>query len=177
MLVNELFMKKWIYVVFVCIAGLLAAQACAFPWQSSLKAVSVTISHNNGTVAPDYYEEGIMNVSPDYELRTISVDYNMTRPLKKEKTESDTFKGDAIIGGEYFDKFEDVVDMVNNYSADTKEEPCVGGSTFVVALKMTDGKESLISVFSCGESGENVDAGLIDDFYSGIIDLLTKNVY
>jgi hypothetical protein len=167
-------MRRWIYIIFVCLAVLIVVQACVFPWQSSLKMASVMISRNSGALPPDYYKEEVMNIIPDYELRTISVDYSATMPFKKEKSEDDTFKGDAIVGGEYFDRFEEIVDMADNYSAKTESDGCVGGSMVSIGLKTADGKEKTVSIYSCGGGGDGV---LIDGFYGDIIDLLTKNVY
>jgi hypothetical protein len=164
-------MKKNISFGAILFLGLLMMQACSWPWGSGQKISSMEIAYNSGSVPPEVYQEAIMDITPDYELRTISVNYKRDYPLKTEKLQEDVFKGDAVIGGEYFDRFEDVEKLVGEQVV-TENEPCLGGYEYFVTVKTLAGEEFSKSISSCSEK-----VAVVDDFYNDIVDLLTKNVF
>ncbi|MFA7685263.1 MAG: hypothetical protein WCX95_00500 [Candidatus Gracilibacteria bacterium] len=164
-------MKKNIGFVVVLAFGLLMMQACSLPWGGGQKIASMEIAYNNGSVTPEIYQEAVMDITPDYELRTIAVNYKMEHPVKVEKLLEDTFKGDAVIGGEYFDRFGEVNALFEEENLDSGE-PCDGGYEYFVTIKTKAGEESSKSIFSCGEK-----VAVIDEFYDDIISLLTENVF
>jgi len=165
--------KKTVLFGLTCVFVLIFAQACMWPFVSSFKISSMKISYNSGALPPDYYEEGVITIVPDYELRTIAIDYVMDRPFKQNKTAEDSFSGDAVIGGEYFDRFEDVVEIVREGLSASPE--CVGAHNITVALNGVDGTVQEVNVSSCPPEEEK--ASTIETFYSDVVLLLTKNVF
>lgn len=157
------------------ITGLLVMQACSLPWLFSEKVKSMVISYRDGAIVPEEYIESVMEIEPDYELRTIAVNYKMGHPRKQVRTEEDTFSGEAVIGGEYFDRFEELVGFVNEWvEKPTDEEVCVGGYQLSVKMSVLNGDVLSLETSSCpGTGGEN----LIKTFNDDVIGLLTKNVY
>lgn len=167
-------MRKVFCLILTLGVALITLQSCGFPWSNSNEIALMTISRNNGTVAPEFYEESSMSVKPDYELRTISVDYTMIRPIKEIKTAEDTFKGDAVIGGEYFDEFDEVVKVINAADGPGEKEPCLGAPDVSVTLKKLGGDDMTVVVGGCGKDDGRE---LVEKFHTNVVDLLTNNVY
>jgi hypothetical protein len=168
-------MKKSILVGVGCVLVLVFAQACVWPFGSSLKVSSVTISYDSGPVSPEYYEEGTMSIVPDYELRTIAVNYVMDRPFKQNKTEEDSFNTEAVVGGEYFDRFEGIIEIIRDGGFGDPDLKCLGGHNIGILLKEIDGAEQQISVPNCSTEEEKV--SVVETFYSDVVLLLTKNIF
>lgn len=162
-------MKKNFSKFSVLLFGLFIMQACSW---GGPKIVTMEIAYKSGPLPPDYYQEAVMDVTPDYGLRTIAIGYKSDFPMKANKLPEDAFRGDATIGGEYFDRFIEFKKIFEEQKEPEADGTCVGGSEFFVTAKMTDGKELSKSIYSCGDKIPDIAV-----FYGDVVGMLTKNVY
>jgi hypothetical protein len=169
-------MKKLLGFVLVGGIALFMLTACSWPWGNAPKIESMKISVNSGALPPEYYTEGTMNIKPDYTLRTVAVDYSSSFPYKKVPADGDNFKGNAIIGGEFFDRFEEIVKILNkDLVFDSGKEACVGASVVKVTVKGLDLKENIFDIPGCLDNSNK--ATIIKPYYDDVVGLLSKNVY
>lgn len=146
-------MKKILLSIFVVFSVLVLA-GC---FGSSSKVASLTFTGNDSTaIPPQYYSETKMEIFPSYKERTLNVRYTTVHPKKLEVSAEelvadpgeDDINATGSVGGEYFDRFEEVVEFVKEYEApeDLKEETVSGElPTFGVKVESLRGKVYEIS--------------------------------
>ena len=114
-------------------------------WLYPNKVESVEFYANDGSLPPQYYSDVTMKIVPDYAQRTLTVDYSRTFPYRTNETiEEDVKVEGAVLGGENFDKFSDVVDFVTSYEKEEAVEEdvplVVGGGVFTTTVNGKKGK-------------------------------------
>lgn len=144
--------------------------ACSWPWEIGKKVESMEVVFKNASLPPGFYTESSLTLVPDYKMRTLVVDYKMDRPFKKEKTPEDSFSGEAVIGGDNFDKFLEVREVFEQEEIDSAD-PCIGGDDYFITVKYGEEEELSKTVYGCDKRAE-----VIDEFFEGVEELLTKNV-
>lgn len=165
-------MKK---LILILTAFLLAGCSWLYP----NKVESLEFYANDGSLPPQYYSDITMKIVPDYANRTLTVDYSRIFPYRTDKTiEEDVKVAGAVLGGENFDEFSDIVDFLVGYEVEevaaenSDVPPVVGGGVFTATVNGRKGK-----VY-------NVDMSYISDddvfeeirtFYLDIAKLLTEN--
>lgn len=98
----------------------------------------------------------IVDVEPDYEIRTLTTVYNGG--------------GDnsGIVGGDYFDRFEEIMEVFDGV------EPFGDGGVFVFSVNKMDGTVLNYS-FSDGDDSEEFK--LVSSFYQDVSSLFQEEIY
>lgn len=165
-------MKK---LVLILTAFLIAGCSWLYPNKVEL----VEFYANDGALPPQYYSDVTMKIVPDYAQRTLTVDYSRIFPYRTGETiEEDVKVEGAVLGGENFDKFSDVVDFLVGYEVkdavveETDVPPVVGGGVFTATVNGKKGKvyNADMSYISDDDVFEDVRA-----FYFELSKLLTEN--
>lgn len=146
-------MRKILLNIFVVFSVLVLA-GC---FGNSSRVASLTFTGNDSTaIPPQYYSETKMEILPNYKERILSVRYTTVHPRKLEVPAEelvadpgeDDINAIGSVGGEYFDRFEEVTEFVKEYEApeDLKEGTIsVGSATFGVKVESLRGKVYEIS--------------------------------
>ncbi len=138
------------------------------------KVEYLRLSMNPGTLPPAYYFESDLSFVPDYRLRSLSVYYQIVYPYGDETSEED-FYTEGIIGGENFDRFEEILLVLDEESDEVVEESCVGGHSFGVEFRPVDREKINKDFYICGDMGENLK--LMESFYLDVVEMLTTDLY
>lgn len=158
-------MKKLI-LAFLGILLVFVAISC---WGSP-KMKSLTFLVNDGPISPEYYSESVVGIIPNYDDRTLNVTFQQTYPYKTEESEFADFTTSGSIGGEFFDRYEQIVEYVLNYES-VETEPILGAGVFLVELQNLKGKVYSIET-TVGAAIEGMDE--LNQFYLEVKDLLTE---
>lgn len=138
------------------------------------KISSLSYFTDNGAVSPPYYYESTLVFVPDYELRTLEVDYSVFYPFRTEETESVDIDTEGVIGGDYFDRFEEVVNLFEKGNFDDfKKEGIVGAGRFDVVLEKEDGS---LGKYSFMGVAENKNFETVKSFHDDVVTLFTEDV-
>jgi hypothetical protein len=137
---------------------------------------SLTFNFNDGPIAPQYYSEGSLSIAPDHEMRSLGLNYDKSHPYRTEDTEGEDFSAEGIIGGEFYDRYEQVIiALEKGYLMTGGEQGCVGGDNLNLALVYNSGKEYKSDLYLCGELKEDVMK--VRDFYVDVVKLLVEDTY
>lgn len=132
---------------------------------------------DDGNVPEQYYSEVQMVVIPDYENRTLTVDYSRVFPKRTAETvDEDVNIKSATIGGENFERFLESVDYVTKLETDAEGELNEDKSMFYVeAYVIGNGFPDTVAMNwdAEGSTDENLEA--LKSFYLDIASLLTEN--
>ncbi len=127
---------------------------------------------NDAGVQKEYASEITLKVVPDYEKRTLTVDYDRVFPNRTEKTTGPDVKVQgAIIGGENFENFEKIAGfLVKNEIVDPKFDEAK--TSFQVDLEDVNKKAYGFKV-----NWDEADANYEDlkNFYLDVAELMTQN--
>jgi hypothetical protein len=165
-------MKKWIYFVLVVIVGLAVFVLLSWSFGNGSVVNTLEIAYSSGPLPPEYYNKADMTIKPDYALRTISVDYVSEGPYEDGSIDGNSFKGSATMGGEYFDRFEEVVEVLSQRVEDSKSNDCDGGSSLGILARGLNGKDDAFLITSCLQAGDP--ARIVKPFYDDVVTLLTR---
>lgn len=161
-------MKK----LFLCLFGLFSLillPAC-FSNSGKDRVESITFHLEDGSVPPEFYSEVDFVVTPNYDDRTLKLNYNLTYPDRTEATSGDDVSSEGVIGGENFENFEAIVKTLDGMQSDSPSEESFGGSTLVIDLKRADKTLHL----EAGWNDDLPELPEIQEFYLGLINLLTE---
>ena len=145
-----------------------------FLWANVEKVDSLKISFSSGALPPEYYFEGYMSFVPDYELRSLAVSYFIDQPYLSEKI-SEPSVVEGSLGGEFFDRFEGLVDFMFEENVSEMLNECVGGH--VLSIDMTYNSSNIISrsLSVCGDL--DADVLFVETFYLDVKDMFTQDAY
>lgn len=148
-------------------------------WFYLNKVESLEFYANEGSLPPQYYSDITMKIVPDYTNRTLTVDYSRVFPYRTDKTiDEDVKVAGAVLGGENFDKFSDIVDFLVGYEAeeisteDSGVPPVVGGGVFTATVNGKKGKIYNVDMSYIADDDVFED---IRAFYLELSKLLTEN--
>ncbi|MFH1218360.1 MAG: hypothetical protein V1679_00775 [Candidatus Peregrinibacteria bacterium] len=166
-------MQKKIFKGFVVLAVMAVVVAlftmCSF-WRGGVGDVSkVVFFVNPGALGPEYYFESVLEVVPDYELRTLAVDYKYEFPLSDDRGKDIASEG--VVGGEFFDRFEGVLNVLEDYKV--VKEDIVGAGVFDVTV-VNKNKEIKYN-FHTGIEDE--DFKFLEDFQKDLEGVFLEEVY
>ncbi|MBI4975727.1 hypothetical protein HZC20_03540 [Candidatus Peregrinibacteria bacterium] len=163
-------MKGKVVVGLFILAGLFFS-ACSFDlFKKSYDASLVTFYVDDGNVPKSEYSQSKVEIIPNYESRTLDVKY-----VKKDNSSSDIPGSKGLVGGEFFDRFEKVLDLINNGSFDSSQkENKKDGGKFLIKVKRKTGLTDEHDL-TLMKSDENFD--FVNGFYLDLVDLFSKNVY
>lgn len=164
-------MKKF-FLISAAILVLLVLSACL---GFAPKVQSLKFTLNEGAVAPENYSEAELDLVPDYENRSLGLNYSRVFPNRTSATLDVDVDTDGFVGGEYFDRFEKIVKIINKNEIpeNLKEAVSEVDETFSANLRNHDGRVVEIKSFD-GFSGE--DFQYVQSFYLDLINLLTGDV-
>ncbi|MBD3360527.1 hypothetical protein GF366_01865 [Candidatus Peregrinibacteria bacterium] len=138
------------------------------------KISSLNYFTDNGAVSPPYYYESSLIFVPDYELRTLEVSYSVVYPFRTEETESIDVDTEGIIGGNYFDRFEKIVNLFESGKFDDlKEEDIVGAGGFDVILEK---EGSSVEKYSFRGVTENKNFKTVKSFHDDVVALFSEDL-
>jgi len=170
----------------VLFIGLFIFSSCALWGGSGGDVISLTYKWQEGAVPPSYFSEETLNISPDYEERLLKLEYEKVFPYRDEETLEEDFEGDGAVGGQFFDRFEEIITYFENGDIDNffkeiqSNGGCEGGSGFSLIFAMEKSSEEFSTHGYCLPSVGGKDANevfdFLDDFYRDAINLLTESV-
>ena len=132
---------------------------------------------DDGNVPEQYYSEVQMTVVPDYEKRTLTVDYSRVFPKRTAETvdEDIQIKG-VTIGGENFERFLKSVDYVTKFkSEEAIVEEDAKAIFYARAYPLGDGEPQVVAVNWNSEGSADEDLEALKSFYLDVANLLTEN--
>ncbi len=139
--------------------------------------VSLRFSVAEDSVPEEFYAEAELKVVPDYELRTLAVDYTLFFPYRTEMTDLADIDTEGVIGGDYFDRFEDIIGILkmDTYEEIKNEElKVVGAYNFIVEVEREGEK---VDTYWLGWHEEFEKFEEIDSFYIDVVALFMEDVY
>ena len=163
-------MKK----LFLCLLGLFSLillPAC-FSNSAEDRVESIIFHVDEGSVPPEFYKEVDFVVIPNYDDRTLELNYSLIYPNRTEATEGKDITSEGEVGGENFDDFEEIVKVLDGTKSDSPSEKSFGGGILVIDMKRADKTVHI-------ETGWNDDLPQlpeIQEFYLGLINMLTEDV-
>ncbi len=112
----------------------------------------------------------VLTLTPDYSKRTFSVDYKKDYVDTKQK--SVAFTGQ--MGGEYFDRFEEMAKVVKKYTKPVSKEEKLPAAVVNSMLKaVVEGTDKKTSTMEVSVDADSKDVQDIKSFYDDIVKLLT----
>jgi|GEM_PF-1688281 len=148
------FMKKILY-SFLTLLMLVGLTACF--GARDVASFSMTFKDQSGVAT--------LNLTPDYSKRTFAVDYKKDFSDKKQK--SAAFTGQ--MGGEYFDRFEEMTKYVKSYKVPTDSSVVKDELSFKAMVENAD--KTVQSMEVSPNDAKNI--GGLKAFYDDILKLLT----
>lgn len=148
-----------------------AFTACA----TSPKAAFIEFKVRDGDVQKEYYSEVVLKMTPDYEKRVLSVDYNRTFPNRTQKTtEPDVKIEGASVGGENFENFEkSVYSLVRQEGSDSAQ---IDTAKSVMKINMQDEAAKVYGIevnWDSADGDSNYEG--FKNFYLDVSELLTQD--
>ena len=131
----------------------------------------LNIGSNDGSVPPQFYSEAALMITPIYEDRTLSLEYKLVYPNRTEETLDEDIDAAGIVGGENFDRFEEIVQLIKDSDYSNELSESVGGGNLTVDLELINGDTRNFDV-----DWNNDSPGLeeIRTFYFDLNNLLTE---
>jgi len=137
-------MKKWFLVLLL--VSVFSLSAC---FQKKFDVASVTI----------YFDaEGVMVVEPDMEARTLGVVF-----------EEGAEEMEGMVGGEFYDRFEEILRQLEKYEKDYVGAEAVPNSTLVVSWVKSSGQN-----YQKGDFLDSDEVESFGSFYDDVAELLTE---
>lgn len=152
-------MKKFLYFLTVV---LMAVGLTACFGSGNVAKFSIGVANQKGTTS--------LVLTPDYAKRTFSVDYkkDSTDKLQKSVTAS------GQMGGEYFDRFESMSKVVENYTKKSAKNEVLPVDVSSDKLKaIVEGKDKTISTMEVPLDDASTSVQDMKTFYNDIVKLLT----
>lgn len=103
-----------------------------------------------------------MSFQPDYELRTMAVKYSLSSNISNE----------GVIGGEFFDRFEEILSSTSKDIWKEQKDP--SSPTFTISVEKENGEIKQYDLYTVGDQGV---FKMVEQFYLDVIDLFSQDVY
>ncbi|MBP9770611.1 hypothetical protein KBC97_00445 [Candidatus Gracilibacteria bacterium] len=147
-------MKKFLY--FAIVALMTVGLTACFGSRDVAK-FAITLRDPSGVA--------VLNLTPEYSKRTLTVDYKKDFSDKKQKTVD--FAGQ--LGGEYFDRFETETKYVKNYKIPT--DPYLVADPVSMTFVVEGADKTVYSMAVSPDDAQNIQT--LKSFYDDILKLLT----
>ncbi len=159
-----------VFHLFLIVVAVAFFSAC---FGSNGNVLVLHIETTDGSIPPQFYSETDLMVSPIYEDRTLSLEYTRVYPDRTEETLDADVDTGGIVGGENFDRFEEIVELIKGFDYEGKDEGTIGGSTLIVDLEFVNGEHRRFEIDWNNES-EGLEE--IRSFYLDLSNMLTEEV-
>ncbi len=134
--------------------------------------ISLGFNVDEGVDGPFHSVSDVM-VVPDKELRTLQVEYRLTFPDRTEETIELDIQTDGIVGGDYFDRFEEILMILDNGIVELSDfEDMDGELSFFI--ERSDG---LMEDYKFSLADDRNQVTEIVDYYYDITSLFKEEVY
>lgn len=162
-------MKK-LFLCLIFVFSLILLPAC-FSNSAENRVESITFQIDEGSVPPQFYSELDLVVTPNYDDRTLKLNYNLTYPERTEETEGEDVSSEGVAGGENFENFEAIVKTLEGIKSDAPTKASFGGGTLIIDVERADKTVHHVETgFNDGLEGIEE----VQEFYLGLINLLTE---
>jgi hypothetical protein len=164
-------MKK-IFLLFAFVFSAVLFFGCSL-FQSSGDVLSLKFLVSDESAPEGYYAEAVLSFVPDYELRTVSVNYTLDFPSDEgELPDSRNIDSEGVIGGEYFERFERIIsaldpEVVGVNTSDSAEN-------FTVVLEKKNG---VLEEYDLAFVDDESLIELLSVYYLDVVELFTEEVY
>ncbi len=176
----ELFipMKKVIYsFILVGIFSLIYTGCSLFNLKAS-DVVSAEFYVDDGNIPDDYFSVSTFKLTPSLTDRTISLDYARLYPKASEsvKLENPEVKNNGIVGGEFFDRFDEMTDLVldGKLKNSVEYDPATGVGKFELTLNFKNGKSQK---YDYSMIQNDVEFDSIKSLFTDLTNLFSQDVY
>lgn len=152
-------MKKILFSIFIVSSAMVFA-GC---FGGSSRVASLTFTGNDSNRIPlQYYSEIRMEILPNYKERTLNVRYTSVHPKKSEVSPEELTQNPAeedvnatgSVGGEYFDRFEEVVEFVREYEVpEGLKEEVIPASSVTFSVKLENLNDKVYEISAGWEEG------------------------
>ncbi len=159
-------MKKLVNIALFLVFAILFSGCMGGYGAEKVTSLSFELVDGDST-ASDYSQTNIV-LAPDYELRNLAVDYGHVFPNRTEETVQLDVDTEGMLGGDFFDQFEEV--MVVVMDKDFKAEE---GEVVLMVIDM-EGKETRYA-FNWGDEIAGLDT--IQQFYTNLVATFEENIY
>lgn len=145
---------------------------CSFFSDGKKEISSLNFSVKDNSESGTNYSEANIFFKPDYELRTLTVNYSLIFPYKTEDENVSNISTEGVIGGEFFDRFEEILDATSKDIWNTQKDAKAG--TFLISIEKKNGDKKEYDLYTLDDKKV---FELIENFYLDVIDLFSKDVY
>lgn len=161
-------MKKGLLILALSLCGVLVFSACSLFSQEPVVS-SIEFSVSSGSPDSELYSESHLVIKPDNELRTLAISY--ARDFSNDIYED--IKSDGVIGGNFFDRFEEILLEFDGYQ-ESQTELALGQGEFYFSITQNE-NETKNYLFEVEDS--STEYVLVKSFYSDVIELFSEDVY
>lgn len=165
---NKIFLTVFIFIT-LCVVVLLMF---LFVRGGYLSVTKLSFHATSGALPPDYYWESDLNLTPDFTVRTFSIKYVKNFPYKKPAPET-TVPAEGTVGGEFFDRLENILTITKNYKALENPQPLVGAGVLTISIETRDGKKNEYQ-FTPALTPQSYDT--VNSFYADVTSLFIEDV-
>lgn len=139
----------------------------------SEKIGSIVFSVDDGPIPPQFYSVEDLQLTPTYEDRTLTVTYKQGFPNRTEETIVQDSEAQGEVGGEFFDRFEELVDFAKDYDQGASNSDLgIGFGVF----KMSVFNESGELLYEVDSNWSDDGISTLKDFFLDLKTLLTAEV-
>ncbi|MFA6305753.1 MAG: hypothetical protein WC651_03420 [Candidatus Gracilibacteria bacterium] len=171
-------MKKIIYSLILVSIFCLAYAGCSFFGTEVSDIVSAEFYIDDGNIPDDYFSVSTLKLTPGLDDRTLSLDYMRSYPKAtgSAKIQNPDVKNNGIVGGEFYDRFEETVDLVLKGDLKSSEayDSSSGVGKFVVTLNSKDGKSQKYD-YSLIQNDIEFDS--VKSLFTDLTNLFNSDVY
>jgi hypothetical protein len=130
---------------------------------------------DDGSIPPQYYSVSTLVIEPNYEDKTLSIDYSSVYPDRTEETEEEDVQTSSIVGEAYFDTFQDLSGLMKDFddSYEFDSIDSVGSGNFSVSI--SNSKKPLAEIDTLW-ADDNADVEALRNFYLELVNLLAGDV-
>ena len=175
-------MKRIILVLSVFLMG------CSL-FASTPEIYEMAFVEDEGSVAPSFFNISSLEIFPNYEARELNVSLNIEYPYRDEETLEEDFNGNGKVAGEYFDRFEDIVEAYYEGEFEALDErilleieekgACMGSGgmhmSIYEALEAEAKNADIDPPALCGEFEDELQ-DMVENFYKDLVELLNEEI-
>lgn len=140
----------------------------------AIKMKSLSFYVNDGAILPQYYSESKLELVPNYDDRTLAVAFSQVYPYRTAETAVEDFSTEGIIGGEYFDRYEQIVDFILKYEMPAKSKASLTEVQRVFLVNLENLRGEKYSIETLWEESDS-DIETLRAFYLEVKTLLLES--